>query len=41
MRQAQKGLTLIKLMIAVAIIGILVAAAIPVYQNYTKQGQVH
>ncbi|WP_188211886.1 pilin [Neisseria sp. RH3002v2g] len=37
--QAQKGFTLIELMIVIAIIGILVVVAIPTYQNYTGRAQ--
>ncbi len=40
MKKMQKGFTLIELMIVIAILGILVAIALPAYQDYTVRARV-
>ena len=40
MKRVQKGFTLIELMIVIAIVAILVALAVPAYQDYTIRAKV-
>ncbi len=40
MKRVQKGFTLIEIMIAVAIVGILMAVALPAYSDYVTRGRL-